>query len=120
MKNIKKVLALALVVVSVFAMALPALASTYNYEDYFSGNTLKRGNTSTAVMNLQMALDHLGYNVGPIDGIFGSLTERAVKYFQEDTLGLAIDGQAGKYTKTAIWKLLTNQFVDDELFNISI
>jgi peptidoglycan hydrolase-like protein with peptidoglycan-binding domain len=35
------------------------------------------------VRDLQAALKALGYNPGPIDGVFGATTEAAVKAFQQ-------------------------------------
>ncbi len=111
MKNIKKVLALTLVVVSVLAITSPALALTGGYTaatEYLYTYTLKEGanNNATAVRNLQIMLLNLGYNPGPIDGIYGPLTSGAVEDFQSDTPGLAVDGQCGRYTKTEIWAAL--------------
>lgn len=44
--------------------------------------TLKRGSEGTAVRDLQDALTQLGFDPGPVDGIFGARTEAAVKAFQ--------------------------------------
>jgi peptidoglycan hydrolase-like protein with peptidoglycan-binding domain len=46
-------------------------------------------------------LEDLGYEVGPIDGIFGSLTEAGVKAFQEN-MSLTVDGLVGPETKAAL------------------
>ena len=43
----------------------------------------RRGSTDPAVRDLQEALKALGYNPGPIDGVFGATTEAAVKAFQQ-------------------------------------
>lgn len=59
--------------------------------------TLKRGSTGEAVIDLQTRLGILGYYTGKIDGIFGFVTESAVKSFQSDQ-GLAIDGIVGDTT----------------------
>ena len=42
---------------------------------------LQKGSTDPAVGDLQEALKALGYNPGPIDGVFGATTEAAVKAF---------------------------------------
>jgi peptidoglycan hydrolase-like protein with peptidoglycan-binding domain len=64
--------------------------------------TLRRGSTGESMRFLQTRLKQLGYDPGPIDGIFGSGTERAVKNFQADK-GLMVDGIVGKQT----WGALT-------------
>jgi peptidoglycan/xylan/chitin deacetylase (PgdA/CDA1 family) len=58
---------------------------------------LRRGSTGSEVAYLQQALIKLGYNPGPMDGIFGSRTEQAVREFQADE-GLAADGIVGNRT----------------------
>ncbi len=108
MKKMKKILALALVIVSVLAIAAPALALSGGYEAasvYLSKSTLKPGyGTERAVTNLQYMLVALGYDPGTIDGIYGSNTSKAVSAFQRDYgNGLSVDGQCGRNTKVAIW-----------------
>jgi len=44
--------------------------------------TLRRGDRGGAVRNLQLLLASAGINPGPIDGIFGGLTESAVSSYQ--------------------------------------
>ena len=43
---------------------------------------LKKGSTDAAVRDLQAALKALGHDPGPIDGVFGAMTESAVRAFQ--------------------------------------
>ncbi|MCP1200044.1 N-acetylmuramidase domain-containing protein [Notoacmeibacter sp. MSK16QG-6] len=62
---------------------------------------LQRGDRSDAVKALQKALNVLGYDAGRTDGIFGALTEAAVKRFQADH-DLLVDGWVGDKTKIAI------------------
>lgn len=62
-----------------------------------SMNTLRKGSKGTQVKVLQWLLALNGYNVGTIDGIFGSNTQAAVKAFQK-ARKLAVDGVAGKNT----------------------
>ncbi|MDK2784604.1 MAG: hypothetical protein PWR11_470 [Bacillota bacterium] len=49
------------------------------------------------VAELQATLARLGYDPGPIDGIFGKLTEQAVRLFQARH-GLVVDGVVGPAT----------------------
>lgn len=57
--------------------------------------TLKRGARGEDVKWLQWNLNKLGYSVGNIDGIFGSITENCVKDFQRD---MFVDGVCGALT----------------------
>jgi peptidoglycan hydrolase-like protein with peptidoglycan-binding domain len=61
-----------------------------------------RGND---VKELQTKLQSLGYEVGPIDGIFGPLTEKAVKQFQKDNR-IKVDGIVGPQTYDMLAKLI--------------
>jgi peptidoglycan hydrolase-like protein with peptidoglycan-binding domain len=53
---------------------------------------------SQPVRELQRSLRRLGNNPGPVDGLFGPLTEGAVERFQQ-AHGLATDGVVGTQTK---------------------
>ena len=63
--------------------------------------TLRLGDYGAEVRYLQNKLYSKLYNVGPIDGIFGNQTERAVKEFQIEN-GLDADGIVGRNTWAAI------------------
>ena len=63
--------------------------------------TLKNGDRGQAVKDLQNLLNHLGYSVGTVDGIFGSKTTNAVKAFQR-AQGLQADGIVGPNTRSAL------------------
>jgi peptidoglycan hydrolase-like protein with peptidoglycan-binding domain len=58
---------------------------------------LKKGSNDPAVRDLQEALKVLGYDPGPVDGIFGEKTENAVKMFQQ-AREIAVDGVVGRVT----------------------
>ena len=63
---------------------------------------LKKGSKGDAVERLQDLLRNpLGYDPGPVDGIFGTGTEKAVKEYQANN-GLTADGVVGPAT----WALL--------------
>jgi peptidoglycan hydrolase-like protein with peptidoglycan-binding domain len=62
---------------------------------------LRKGLHGADVRALQTALSELGYDVGVIDGRFGSLTESAVKRFQT-SVGIRADGLVGRATRAAI------------------
>lgn len=61
----------------------------------------KRGSTGDTVREIQTRLKNWGYYTGEIDGIYGSKTEAAVRYFQRQN-GLDADGQAGPLTLSAL------------------
>ena len=63
--------------------------------------TLRKGSYGAEVKYLQQKLYSKLYNVGAIDGIFGSQTEQAVKEFQSEN-GLITDGIVGRDTWAAI------------------
>jgi peptidoglycan hydrolase-like protein with peptidoglycan-binding domain len=54
---------------------------------------------------IQRSLRNAGYYSGPIDGVIGNMTKRAVKSFQRDN-GLVVDGIVGRETKSALRKYL--------------
>ena len=58
---------------------------------------LKKGSTDPTVKDLQEALKTLGFDPGPIDGVFGAQTENAVKQFQQ-AKEIPVDGVVGRVT----------------------
>lgn len=66
---------------------------------------LKEGSTGKAVSSLQYSLSLLGFNVGPLDGIFGPKTRSAVIAFQERNQ-LWADGIVGPITLGVLKKAL--------------
>ena len=61
----------------------------------------KRGSTGSVVTQIQKKLSAWGYYDGAVDGVYGSRTEAAVRYFQEKN-GLTVDGKAGDQTLAAM------------------
>ena len=59
------------------------------------------GSRGTEVSQIQTKLKRWGYYKGNVDGIYGSQTLAAVKYFQR-TNGLTVDGIAGEKTLAAM------------------
>ncbi len=51
---------------------------------------------------VQFRLNHLGFGAGPVDGIDGPLTQRAVRAFQEHYPPLAVDGVPGPRTQARL------------------
>lgn len=89
----KLVLALAIIfALNIFIIALARNASADLY---------KKGSSGTTVTEIQKRLKSWGYYSGAVDGVFGSQTEKAVKYFQQKN-GLTADGQVGNQTLAAL------------------
>ena len=74
--------------------------SIYKKDD--TAETLsKYGSRGTEVTQIQTKLKRWGYYSGNIDGIYGTQTVNAVKYFQRKN-GLTVDGIAGPATLRAM------------------
>ncbi len=56
------------------------------------------------VAALQSRLTEMGFNCGRVDGIFGEMTEAAVKEFQK-SVGVKVDGKCGPATIIALLRL---------------
>ena len=67
---------------------------------YASADLYKRGSSGATVREIQTRLKNWGYYFGEVDGIYGSQTEKAVRYFQSKN-GLSVDGQVGNQTLAA-------------------
>lgn len=99
MQKVKKIVVM---LIAVFGLIL-ALCLTHEFID--SRKTLealsKYGSRGTEVTQIQTKLKRWGYYNGSIDGIYGSKTVAAVKYFQRKN-GLTQDGIAGPKTLAAM------------------
>ena len=75
------------------------------YNIFFTNNNIlalsKYGSRGSEVTQIQTKLKRWGYYSGSIDGIYGSETLAAVKYFQRKN-GLTVDGIDGKKTLEAM------------------
>ncbi|RAP49425.1 MAG: hypothetical protein BZ138_07700 [Methanosphaera sp. rholeuAM270] len=74
-------------------------------------------NDTEKVKTLQTALKELGYYSAKIDGIFGDLTETAVKNFQKK-YGLKVDGEFGPITCGKLNEAVNEKVVFRECTNI--
>lgn len=89
----KLILAVAIIfAINIFVIALAQSASADLY---------KRGSSGETVSEIQRRLKNWGYYFGSVDGIYGSQTEKAVRYFQQKN-GLSVDGQVGNQTLAAL------------------
>jgi hypothetical protein len=74
--------------------------STYYSQPYYEEGAYSGGNYSAEV-DVQSALADRGYYDGPIDGIIGSGTRRAVRAFQRDN-GLPVTGRIDRRLLNAL------------------
>lgn len=87
----RRFLLLALTAAAALTMlVLPASAAVY-----------RQGDRGSAVTTIQTKLKNWGYYSGSVDGIFGSRTAEAVKYFQRKN-SLTADGVVGSATQRAL------------------
>ena len=63
--------------------------------------TYSQGSTGETVRTIQTKLKRCGYYDGQVDGVYGSGTAAAVRYFQQKN-GLTVDGVAGPATLQAL------------------
>ena len=90
----KKFMMALLMVVAVNMILLAIMASA-------AADLYKKGSSGATVREIQTRLKSWGYYTGEVDGIYGSQTERAVRYFQRQN-GLSVDGQTGNETLAAL------------------
>lgn len=62
----------------------------------------RKGDSGSGVKSIQQILASTGYYAGKVDGIFGNITEQAVRNFQKDS-GLVVDGIVGKATISVLF-----------------
>ena len=94
----KRQLILALAVIFALNIFIIALVQSSPGADAAS---YKKGSSGSIVTQIQKKLSAWGYYSGKADGVYGSKTEAAVKYFQRKN-GLKADGIAGPATLAAM------------------
>ena len=95
MSNERKRLILAAAVIFTVNIFIIALAQTAAADLY------KKGSSGEVVAQVQTRLKNWGYYFGTVDGVYGSKTEEAVRFFQRKN-GLSVDGQVGNQTLAAL------------------
>jgi len=80
-------------------------STNYMYAGYYSGTTVQPSSSglSSAGIEAQCLLRSRAYNVGTVDGVFGSTSQSAARAFQtrmnsEYHAGLTVDGKIGPRT----------------------
>lgn len=100
----KKLVKAAAVIMVVFSLGVCLAGVTGNLPSQPTvaiAAVLKQGSRGDDVSTLQRKLKNWGYYSGSVDGIFGSKTKEAVKYFQRKN-GLSADGIVGTKTLAAL------------------
>lgn len=91
---------LIIMVALVMCVGITSVVSTPSIPTAYAA-TYKQGSTGSTVKTIQQKLKNWGYYKGSVDGIFGSKTKEAVKYFQKKN-GLTADGIVGNKTLKAL------------------
>lgn len=100
-KNIYKYICVPIAIIAItFSVFIIVTAVTPSGADAEAA-VLKQGSSGAMVRTVQTKLKNWGYYSGAIDGIYGSRTVSAVKYFQRRN-GLVADGIVGKNTASAM------------------
>lgn len=99
MKKIVKIATLALMAL-VICFGIGMTASSMNVQPVYAA-VYQQGSSGSTVKTIQKKLKNWGYYKGAVDGIFGSKTKEAVKYFQRRN-GLKADGIVGNKTLAAL------------------
>lgn len=86
-----------LIALNILMIGLVLYAGSHDSVDALS----KMGSRGAEVREIQTRLKRWGYLDGAVDGIYGTQTEKAVRYFQRKN-GLAVDGIAGPATLRAL------------------
>ena len=97
MRGLNRSIAALLALLLILCIAVPEMADAA---------ALRQGSSGEQVKTLQSKLKRWGYYNGNVDGIFGSGTAQAVKYFQKKN-GLTADGIVGEATAKALGLSLT-------------
>lgn len=97
MRGLNRGIAALLTLLLILCVAVPETAEAA---------ALRQGSSGEQVKTLQSKLKRWGYYTGSVDGIFGSGTAQAVKYFQRKN-GLTVDGIVGEATAKALGMSLT-------------
>ncbi len=100
----KRGIRIAAVIVTVFSLGIALAGITGTVSDTPTtvyAAVLQQGSRGNDVTTLQKKLKNWGYYSGSVDGIFGTKTKEAVKYFQRKN-GLTVDGIVGKNTLAAL------------------
>lgn len=88
-----------IIIIAIITVLLFSIISLYKQQEVQALS--KYGSRGQEVITIQTKLKRWGYYTGSVDGIYGSKTVAAVKYFQRKN-GLDVDGIAGPKTLKAM------------------
>ena len=99
----KKIFKASLIALMILTVGIFASFSTPNKAEtqVAYAAVITQGSTGATVKTIQRKLKNWGYYSGAIDGIFGTKTKEAVKYFQRKN-NLKVDGIVGEQTLKAL------------------
>ena len=102
LKNKKQIIALiAIVLILMTLLSIVYIYNIYKKQNETLETLSKYGSRGSEVTQIQTKLKRWGYYSGNVDGIYGTQTVNAVKYFQRKN-GLTADGIAGPATLKAM------------------
>jgi len=99
MKKAVKFILIAVMVLCMGVCVGNSVMPTYSQSVYAA--VYKQGSSGSTVKTIQQKLKNWGYYKGSVDGIYGSKTKEAVRYFQRKN-GLTVDGIVGNKTLKAL------------------
>ncbi len=101
----KKLIALSFAIIFAF-MSVGTLVVTMTTLVGSNVEVVDAALTTSQTRTVQDKLKRWGYYTGSVDGIYGNLTRKAVRYFQQKN-GLAVDGIVGPKTAAALGMTLS-------------
>ena len=102
LKNKKQIIALIAIVLTLMTLvSIVYIYNIYKKQNETLETLSKYGSRGSEVTQIQTKLKRWGYYSGNVDGIYGTQTVNAVKYFQRKN-GLTADGIAGPATLKAM------------------
>lgn len=108
-KKLIKALGVSLCLMAIVGVGVVGIFNPFTYS---VEQVVETGLTTSQIKNVQTKLKNWGYYTGAVDGIYGTKTKNAVKYFQRNN-GLTADGIVGSKTAAAMGLSLTSQSNND-------
>ena len=97
----KKKIVASLSLAFISALTLTGAVGAYFDKPSMTNEIVADALTAAQTKTVQTKLKRWGYYTGSVDGIYGPLTKKAVRYFQSKN-GLAVDGIVGPKTASAL------------------